>query len=178
MAFILLAGICLARFAPFNVGGSDKLENYGANSLTLDISGWEGFGKDFKALEERDVAMGIMKKDAPILASNWFPAGHLLFYVARQTGQPLLGIGKLTDIHKFAWLNRMMPPVHLGDDAYCIVPSNLPFNVQEIYGVYYTTVQQPEIIYQVRAGKMVRYFKIYRLHQCKQLPPLFGTSSL
>ena len=172
VVFVLMAGVALARFAPSNVGGSNKYENYGANSLTLDISGWEDFGNDFKTLEEKEVATGLMKKNSPILINNWFPAGHLLFYVARITGQPLIGIGKLTDIHKFAWLNKTMPPIKLGDDAYCIVPSNLPFDVAQNYGFYFTTVQPPTIINQVRGGKMVRYFKIYRLNNCKQVPPM------
>ena len=171
VAFILVAGICLAQFATFNVGGSDKPENYGANNLTMDISGWDNFGKDFKTLEENDIATGIMKTNAPILANNWFPAGHLLFYVASKTGQPVIGVGKLTDIHKFAWLNKEMPPIKLGDDAYCIVPSNLPVKVEEVYGAYYTSIENPVIINQTRRGKMVRYFKIYRLHNCKQVPP-------
>jgi len=103
--------------------------------------------------------------------SNWFPAGHLLFYVASKTGQPVIGLGKLTDIHKFAWLNKQMPPIQLGDDAYCIVPSNLPVDVTALYGAFYASIQSPVIINQVRGGKMVRYFKIYRLKQCKLLPP-------
>ncbi len=170
VVFVMIAGVGLARFAPFNVGGSKKMENYGEQSLTLDISGWENFGNDFKLLEEKDVACGIMQKDAPILISNWFPAGHLLFYVARLTGQPVIGIGKLTDIHKFAWLNKLMPPIKLGDDAFVIVPSNAPLNVEEAYGNYYSTIMPPSIINQVKGGNMVRYFKIYRLHNCKKVP--------
>ena len=169
--FVLAAGVLLANFAPSHIGGSDKMENYGANSLTLDISGWQDFGKAFKALEETDVASGLMKTNAPILVNNWFPAGHLLFYVARQTGQPVIGMGKLTEIHKFAWLNKQMPQIKIGDDAYCIVPSNQPVDVEAIYGTYYTSIQSPVTINQVRGGKMVRYFKVYRLKQCKLLPP-------
>jgi len=171
IVFIIIAGVGLARFAPFNVGGSSNFENYGERSLTLDICGWEKFGNDFKLLEEHDVATGLMKKDAPILIGNWFPAGHLLFYVARLTGQPVIGIGKLTEIHKFAWLNKSMPPIRLGDDSYVIVPSNAPLNVSKEYNMYYSVIMPPTIINQEKGGKMVRYFKIYRLHDCKQIPP-------
>ncbi|MFP5041553.1 ArnT family glycosyltransferase [Parasediminibacterium sp. JCM 36343] len=168
--FVLIGGIALARFAPFNVG-SKHLDDYGEYCPTLDISGWEDFGEAFNTLVKKDIATGTMKKDAPIVAANWFPAGHELFYVARVTGQPLLGIGKLTEIHKFAWLNETFKPLQLGDDAYCIVPSNAPLKVAETYSKYFTTIEPPTIINQIRGGKMVRYFKIYRLRQCRQLPP-------
>jgi hypothetical protein len=63
-----------------------------------------------------------------------------------------------------------MPPIKLGDDAYCIVPSNLPVKVEEVYGAYYSTIENPVIINQTHCGKVVRWFKVYRLHNCKLLP--------
>ncbi len=111
-----------------------------------------------------------MKTNAPIIVDKWFPGGHLEFYTARTTGISLIATGKLDDIHKFAWLNKDRQALRLGDDAYAIVPSNLPSDVLTTYGNYFTTIEKPVSIHQTRGGAIVRYFYVYRLKNCKSLP--------
>jgi hypothetical protein len=82
----------------------------------------------------------------------------------------LIGLGPLQDIHKFAWLNKQRPALTLGTDAYCIVPSNVPFDVTTAYQSYFKTIDAPQIINQVRSGVVVRYFLIYRMHGCIKVP--------
>jgi hypothetical protein len=170
VAVVLVAGIALVRYSPVNFGSHDK-ENYGEYCPTLDMSGWKHFSSDFRQLVTNDAGTGKMKANAPILVDKWFPGGHLEFYTARTTGMTLLGVGSLQDLHKFAWLNKERRPLQPGDDAYCIVPSNLPMNVKGQYGPYFTTIEPPVVINQVRGGKTVRYFFVYRLKSCKKLPP-------
>jgi len=167
--FVLLSGVILARFAPFNLG-SKEYSNYGERCPTLDISGWDDFGNNFSKLVTADINNKVMKPNSAIWIGNWFPGGHILFYVASKTNQPVIGVGKITDIHKFAWTNSLMPEIKLGDDAYCIVPSNAPFDFESEYNQYFTTIEKSFIINQIRGGKMVRYFKIYRMKQCKSIP--------
>jgi hypothetical protein len=50
------------------------------------------------------------------------------------------------------------------------VPSNVPFDVANAYGSYFKTIDAPQIINQVRGGVVVRYFLVYRLHNCIKLP--------
>jgi hypothetical protein len=111
-----------------------------------------------------------MKPNSFIIVPKWFPGGHLEFYTARKTHQTLLAIGPLQDIHKFAWLNRDRKKIQLGDDAYTIVPSNLPLDVAKQYGDYFTSIQTPVQINQIRNGGVVRYFYVYRLKGCKKIP--------
>jgi hypothetical protein len=82
----------------------------------------------------------------------------------------VIGLGAINDLHKFAWLNNQRPSLKLGDDAYCIVPSNLPFNVMDAYGSYFVSIEQPIAINQVRNAGIVRYFWVYKLKQCKLVP--------
>ncbi|WP_026769660.1 glycosyltransferase family 39 protein [Asinibacterium sp. OR53] len=171
VAIVLVAGIGLIRYSPVNFGSHEK-ENYGEYCPTLDMSGWQHFSNDFSRLVAEDSSTGKMKAQAPILVDKWFPGGHLEFYTARTTGMTLLGVGSLQDIHKFAWLNKERRWLQLGDDAYCIVPSNLPMNVAAKYGRYFTSIAPPTVINQVRGGKIVRYFYVYRLKSCKQVPPV------
>lgn len=166
---VLLSATLIINFSPINFG-SQKKENFGEDCPTLDLSGWNNFGNEFAQLTKDDIASGKMKKDAVMLTHKWFPGGHLEFYVARKVHLNLLGIGKLNDLHKFAWLNKQHKFLQLGDDAYCIVPSNLQVDVNEVYGKYFTVVEKPVVINQMRGGKVVRYFYVYRLKNCKQIP--------
>ena len=111
-----------------------------------------------------------MTESPSIIVGKWFPAGHLEFYTARTTGLPLIGVGPLQDIHKFAWLNKERPALAIGSDAYCIVPSNVPFNVETAYASYFKTIDAPIRINQIRGGVVVRYFFVYKLHGCTKVP--------
>jgi hypothetical protein len=168
--YILLIGtVAFVRLSPINYGSQDK-ENYGEYCPTLDVSGWKDFAPKFNGLVKDDQAKGWMKSGASLVTPKWFPGGHLEFYIARTTGMNLIGLGELNDLHKFIWLNRTRPTLNIGDDAYCVVPSNLPFDIQNVYGIYFTKIEAPVVFNQIRNGGVVRYFKVYRLKACKQLP--------
>ncbi|MBC7651507.1 MAG: glycosyltransferase family 39 protein [Deinococcales bacterium] len=169
VVFVLVVGVAVVQLAPTNFG-SKNTATYGEFCPTLDISGWKDFSNQFNTLVTIDIANNNMPPTAPILVGKWFPAGHLEFYTSRVTGLRILGIGNITDVHKFAWLNTVRQPLKLGDAAYCIVPSNIPFNVAEAYGQYFTTIEPPVTINQMRSGKVVRYFYVYRLRNCKLVP--------
>ena len=166
---VMLVGIGVTRATLFNLGSVNK-ENYGELNPVLEISGWKDFSVNFNTLVKADLATNMMQPDAPIIVGKWFPAGHLEFYTSRVTGLRVLGIGKLEDIHKFAWLAKERQPLKIGDDAYCIVPSNLPFNVAEAYSNFFTIVEAPAIINQNIKSHLVRCFYIYRLKNCKSVP--------
>lgn len=166
---VLIAGIVLVRLSPVNFGSHDKA-NYGEYCPTLDLSGWKDFSNAFYQIAAEDAVDGRMKKDAPILINKWFPGGHLEFYTSRLTGIPVIAVGKLDDVHKFAWLNKVRRHLQTGDDAYAIVPSNLPMNVAEVYGAYFTSIEKPVVINQTRSGGVIRYFSVYRLKNCRRVP--------
>ena len=166
---ILLALVVIVQKYPGNFGSQQK-NNLGEYCPTLDLSGWKDFSVAFDSLAKRDQVNHVMGTATSILVGKWFPAGHLEFYTARTTGIPLIGVGPLQDIHKFAWLNNERPVLTLGADAYCIVPSNVPFDVAIAYGAYFKTIDAPQIINQVRGGVVVRYFLVYRMHNCIKLP--------
>lgn len=167
---VLIAGMFVINLSPVNFGSKNK-DNYGEYCPTLDLSGWNKLGINFSALVKSDVAENKMQSNALLIATAWFPAGHLEFYVSRQSGIPLIGIGLLNDLHKFAWLNKERPALVIGGDAYCIVPSNIPIDVRNSLGGYFKEIQQPVIIPQYRGKGIVRYFYVYRLRSCIKLPP-------
>ncbi|MDE3252675.1 MAG: glycosyltransferase family 39 protein [Bacteroidota bacterium] len=167
--FVLVAGIALSNWSPVNFGSHAK-ENYGEYGPTLDLSGWRDFSKNFAALVKKDRAAGTMQAQSPILIDKWFPGGHLEFYTSRLSGNPVIAVGKLEDVHKFAWLNKDRKTLQLGQDAYAIVPSNLPMDVHESFGVYFSKIEKPVVFAQIRSGGIVRYFYVYRLKNCIRVP--------
>ncbi len=160
----------LANFSSINLGSKDK-ERFGEYSPTLDISGWKDFSNEFNVLVQQDIATNKMQVNSKIVVNKWFPACQLDLYTSRKTGIPIFAIGSLEDVHHYAWLNTIRPTLQLGDDAYCIVPSNTPTNVIESYNHYFTSIAQPDTIKQLRQNIAVRYFYIWRLKSCKQIPP-------
>ena len=167
---VLATGILLINFSPINYGSSD-VANFGEYSPVLDLSGWKNLADSFSLQVKNDEQEGRMKNKAPIITNKWFPGGHIEFYISPITGQQLLGIGALDDLHKFAWLNKDRKQLALGDDAYCIIPSNLPMDVASAYGQYFTFIESPVIYTQKRGEDIIRYFYVYRLKGCKQVPP-------
>ncbi len=159
---VLTAGVILVRYSPVNFGSQQK-ENYGEYCPTLDLSGWETMSEQFNKIYQADINAGTMRKDAVLITNKWFPGGHLEFYTARKTGMKLIGVGELQDLHKFAWLNKARGGLQKGADAYFIAASNLPYDVKTNLYKYFTSVEDPIIINQMRAGKIVRYFYVYRL---------------
>lgn len=169
VAVALLTGIVLIRYSPVHFGSQSK-EAYGEYCPTLDLSGWASLGEQFSSIVKEDIADGQIQSNPLLLTNKWFPGGHLEFYVSSISGVPLIGVGTLQDLHQFAWLNQERPRLQIGMDAYAIVPSNLPLNVEEAYGAYFDKIEPAEKLKQQRGGGVVRYFYIYRLRNCKKVP--------
>jgi len=166
---LLIIATAIVRLSPVNFGSHEK-ENYGEYCPTLDLSGWSNFSAEYAELVASDKQKHLMQPNSFMIVPKWFPGGHLEFYTAPLTHQTLIAIGPLQDIHKFEWLNRDRKKIQIGDDAYTVVPSNLPLNVNEQYGVYFTSIEAPVQINQIRNGGVVRYFYVYRLKGCKKIP--------
>ncbi len=169
MLMAMLSITYVANFSSLNLGSKEK-ERFGEYSPILDISGWKDFSNEFNAFVQQDIVTKKMQPNSKILANKWFPACQFDLYTTRKTGQTIAAIGSLEEVHHYAWLNIIRPKLQLGDDAYCIVPSNVPTNVMESYNPYFTSIQQPDTIKQLRDNIPVRYFFIWRLKHCKLVP--------
>jgi hypothetical protein len=111
-----------------------------------------------------------MLAKAPIIVSKWFPAGHILFYTARPIQKQVIAIGAIEDVHKFAWLNLDQPSLQLGQDAYFIQPSNLPFNPTNLILPYFEKMGQTDRIQIQERGVVLRTFYVYRFKNCQKIP--------
>lgn len=167
--FIVIGFIMLVYIFPKQLG-STQYENLGEYNPINDVTGWETCRSYFEELVKEDIQSGKMRKDAPILTHKWFPGGHILFYIATPLKKELIGVGDLEDLHKFAWLNKTLKGLSIGMDAYCIEPSNLPDNTVERYRPYFEKIELATTVPIRSRGVELRYFKVYRLLKCKQIP--------
>lgn len=160
-AVALLMAVCIINYWPGTLG-SRSMPDFGKHDVTLDMSGWRAFGKDFGMLYKDD---NNPAKDSPrfIFSNYWFPAAHLDFYVARPLGLHLKAVGDINAIHHFAWLNKKLPELKPGEDAYYIGISNFYEPVPEAITKQFSKVAEPISIPQTRNGKPARYFYVYRL---------------
>ena len=157
----LFIAICIINYWPGTLG-SKSMPGFGKHDVTLDMSGWRDFGKDFSKFYEDDKQTATV---APrfIFSNYWFPAAHLDFYVARPLGLHLKAVGDINAIHHFAWLNEKLPELNAGEDAYYISISNFYEPVPEAITKQFSEVSAPVSIPQKRNGKIARYFYVYRL---------------
>lgn len=147
----------------------DDPRTVGSNDITLDMYGWRQLATKFDSLHQSDVASGYMPADAPMISHRWFPAAHLDYYVAHPAGLPLIAIGSLGDIHKYAWINRERPPLQPGSDAWYITGSR-DFNMPAYLFEYYKHIETPDIIRITKGDKHVENFFVYRLRNLYHQP--------
>ncbi len=167
---VLIAGFLLLVYVFPKQLGSKDTANLGEYNPINDVTGWRYFSTQFGELVQKDIAEGKMKQGASILTHKWFPGGHILFYTAQPLHMPVIGVGTLEDLHKFAWLNQVQSDLKIGQNAYCIIPSNLPANAETLFGNYFEKVELATTIPIVTRGVVLRNFYVYRLLQCKQIP--------
>lgn len=153
----LILATALINYWPGTLG-QKSLPDYGKHDVTLDMSGWASFGKQFKKFRELDDSSTRF-----IFSNYWFPAAHLDYYVARPAGMHVKAIGPLNDIHHFAWLNAKLPELKEGEDAYYIAISNFNDPVPEAVVHSFRSVSEPVTISGFRNGGLARYFYVYRL---------------
>jgi hypothetical protein len=167
---VLICGfIGLVHVFPVQLGSKNQ-ENLGEYNPINDVTGWTQFSAEFKALAQKDELSRGMQANAPILVSKWFPAGHILFYTARPIQKQVIAIGALEDVHKFAWLNQDQPNIQIGQDAYFVQPSNLPFDPTNLILPYFEKMGKTDTIQIKQRGLLLRNFYVYRFKNCQKIP--------
>ena len=131
----------------------------GKGDFTLDLYNWANFGRDIETHLQKD-----FPNEKPVLISNeWFPAGHLDYYLAEPYGYKLLCFNDLAAIHKYAWVNEARGGLKHDQDAVFVGFSNLSFSPQEAYSRDFTSCSLIDSIPQQRGGKTCRKAYLYLL---------------
>ena len=159
--FIGFAGIAVINFYPGALSNQIKLET-GRDDTTLDMFGWVKFKSSF---EEFVKTHNLNIKT--IVVDNWYPASHILYYVAKPLNMKVVGQGSINDLHKFVWLNKQEGYLNKGEDAYYITPSNYFHDPFILFKNNFDTIELIKEIPQYRGGKIARYFYVYKLNNAK-----------
>jgi hypothetical protein len=161
-SFVVIAGMLFIQFYP-GTTGKRELPKFGQGDATLDLFGWNQLEKKMKNLWNDDLKTGTMKPDAFVITNRWYPGAHLDYYVCRPNNRTLLIWGEPMDIHQYIWINPTRRQPHLGDDAYCITPSNNTLPVESVYGPFFKEVIPADTLSIMRNGDTAKLVFVHRL---------------
>lgn len=157
----LVGYMMLVHVYPGNLGRSSGTQ-MGKGDYTLDVFGWSEGGKAFETFYEWEIANGAMQHNNPVVCAKWWGA-HIEYYFCRPVHLNMMGIGSLNLLHEYAWMNNRRKDKVDFTSAYCIVPSDEYYDVQQTYSPYYSNVQMVKAIETRRGNKLARLFYVYRL---------------
>lgn len=164
---VLFAGVWAVNFFPGTLNPNKDVHNMGKFDFTLDMYGWEDFGKQFRDFRNEEITKNPVVKYYPLVVENWFPSSHLLYYVVRKD-MNVKALGELKRLHKFAWLNKNQTNIEKGANAYYIATSSFYIDPVENFGYYFNEIELKKIVTQKRGNKIARYFFIYLLKNARE----------
>ena len=172
MLAVAVSDFLVTNYYPGTTSEQKQGLNIGTGDLTLDMYGWKEAGKKFDSLYRSDVAKQIMPYNAPIIVTNWFPAGHIDFYIASKTKQQTIGMSNILSLHQYYWMNKYKKQLKNGDSAYFIVPSNL-FNYKTFDELTnsFMSYEMPLVVNQFRGGLICKQLYIFRFKGYKGYNP-------
>jgi glycerophosphoryl diester phosphodiesterase len=147
---VLTLGPILVQFVSFDHQNTHPT-GVGRFDFTLDMYGWHEIGRGFQDVRLYALKEGLIQKDAKLIITKWFPGGHLVKYVAEPNSLDYYGVGSLSDLHHFYFINekKERPAVH--DWHYFVTTSHFYQNPQE----------NPAFL----QYQLIRVFPIYKMDQ-------------
>ncbi len=147
--------------------GTKVGKDLGKGDFTLDKYGWKEAGDTFQVLYNKETTSGLMPKESPVVCSNWWGA-HLEYYFCNAGEIPMIGLGKITQLHQYAWLNKKRMEQTNMNFAYCILSSIESGETPSVYKEYYKNMDPITTISILRHDTPVQYFYVYRLSGWKK----------
>lgn len=128
----------------------------GKKDVLLDMYGWKQVSIEIsKVLEEKEL------KGLPIVSNKWYPASHIHYYIARPSNIDVYGVGELSDIHKYYWINKQKK--HSLDSVLYITDSRNYKDPEVIYSNEYKKIDLLAVFPVKRGGYTVKNFFLYVL---------------
>lgn len=163
---LLFSGITLINYYPGAIGGGSNPNLLGQGDVTLDMYNWDFFTSEFKKIHNQNIKS--KKTNSTFIINNkWFPGAHIDNYIAQPLHLDFVAVGKLEDIHTYAWLNNYRKKMEVGDDAYFITFSNYFTDPFELYSGKFQKINKPIVITQYRNKLPVRQMLVYLLETYK-----------
>jgi hypothetical protein len=157
--------------------GTEK-QDLGRNDPSLDMFGWRQLREKMPAIIERDRRTGKINPDPVFISFRWFPLANIDYYIAKPLKMKVFAIGKLEEIHHYAWINELRGGFRQNMDAYYITSSRDYRDPLPLYSSYFKFIEPCDTIPVVRGGRVAMYFFIYRLHNLQLLPEVYPVRSV
>lgn len=134
------------------------------------LNSWSEAEKQFIAVYRNDISTGRMRENSPVICYKWWGA-QIEYYFCHKNNIYLVGLGKLGNLGEILWANTNRKDRVNMNTAYCIVPSDMRYNVASRYSQYYNSINAAEEITVNRRFRPPLRFYIYRLSGWKtQIP--------
>ncbi|SNR15368.1 ArnT family glycosyltransferase [Tenacibaculum jejuense] len=137
---------------------SKTKESLGRKDAVLDMYGWQQASEKLTLFFEKEEL-----KSLPIVSNRWYPAAHIDYYIAQPNKMRVYGVGELTDIHKYYWINKTYPK--LGNKVLYITDSRNYKHPKEVYTNEYSTIKKIKEIPIERNRVVVKYVFLYVLEK-------------
>lgn len=173
---LLFIGVYVAMFQ-INTGyfkTSSKQEEedislVGKGDFSLDMYGWRlaKVGIE-RILSEKNIDF----RNIVFVTNKWFPAAHIDYYIANPLGSRLIALGRLTDIHKYYWINinrkfsESNQLIYITNSQYFQSPSYL--------ADYFDVIEPIDTLCITRNGEPAKYFFLFKLDNYKGNLPQFN----
>lgn len=176
---IIFAGVFQIKSGWIRIDNpKSEIQHMGRSDPSLDMYGWKQLRDTMPAIIERDRRAGVMDPDAVFVSFRWFPLANIDYYIARPLNMKVLAIGKLEDIHHYAWTNKLRGGFRENMDAYFITSGRDFKDPFPIYDTYFQSIEPCDTIPVIRGGRVAMYFFIYRMHNLQMLPEEYPVRSL
>ena len=139
--------------------GKKENENLGKGDISLDVYGWRAASQSFQLIYKDEVAKGIVPRGTPLVCTYWWGA-HVEYYFARPLNIPMIGLGSLSQIRHYLWMNNLRTHDPQPRIAYCIMPVDEQYDLPS---AFYTNVQMIATIEVNRMAQPAHNFRVYRL---------------
>jgi len=135
------------------------------------LNSWSKAEEQFAIIYKNDISKGIMKPNSPVICYKWWGAQVEYYFCLKEHNQ-MIGLGNLDELHEYMWANTKRKEKVNMETAYCIVPSDIRYDVRDRYSHYYSFTDSITTIKVARKFRPPLYFYIYRLSGWKKYLPL------
>jgi len=170
MLLVIVLGFGQINYGWINFKSLEEKFGIIADDPSLDMFGFDQAGRDFAQIVEKDRSNGLMSGESILVGNFWFPLANFDYYAASPIGMKSYGIGRLDQIHKYAWINRINGGFSEGMDAYYLTTSR---DYRSPYGnidQYFEEILPPDTINIYRKNVVAKHVFVYRLRHLNKIP--------
>jgi len=169
---IILAGLLQINFGLLNPKSMADEEKLGKNDISLDMYGWQQATQKISAMKSAEQKSGAIGNNLVFITHNWFPAGHIEFYLANPLHKKLYIRGPAEKCHQYMFINKRRGAIAKNSDAYYVTSSRYFAAPDPGLLDHYYSSDVRTIIPITRNNKTVYNVFIYRLKHAKSAFPI------